>query len=88
MRQHRWLELTKDYELEVQYHPGKAKVVTDALSRKVHCNHLSVSQSINNGHYFWVVPHGALYNLALMPTLRVEVIEAQRTDAAIKHLTR
>jgi hypothetical protein len=34
MRQRRWLELIKDYELEVHYHPGKANVVADALSRK------------------------------------------------------
>jgi hypothetical protein len=40
MRQRRWLELIKDYDLEVHYHPGKANVVADALSRKVHCNHL------------------------------------------------
>jgi len=38
MRQRRWLELIKDYELEVHYHPGKANVVADALSRKAHCN--------------------------------------------------
>jgi hypothetical protein len=38
MRQRRWLELIKDYDLEVLYHPGKANVVADALSRKVHCN--------------------------------------------------
>jgi hypothetical protein len=34
MRQRRWLELIKDYELEIHYHPGKAIVVADALSRK------------------------------------------------------
>ena len=33
MRQRRWLELIKDYDLTIQYHPGKANVVTDALSR-------------------------------------------------------
>jgi hypothetical protein len=40
MRQRRWLELIKDYDLEVHYHPGKENVVADALSRKDHCNHL------------------------------------------------
>jgi hypothetical protein len=34
LRQRRWLELIKDYTLEVHYHPGKANVVADALSRK------------------------------------------------------
>ncbi|GJX15562.1 putative reverse transcriptase domain-containing protein [Tanacetum coccineum] len=34
MRQHRWLELLSDYDCEVCYHPGKANVVADALSRK------------------------------------------------------
>jgi hypothetical protein len=41
MRQRRWLELIKDYELEVHYHLGKANVVADALSRKAHCNYLT-----------------------------------------------
>jgi hypothetical protein len=35
MRQRRWLELIKDYDLEVLYHPGKTNVVADALSRKL-----------------------------------------------------
>ena len=34
MRQRHWLELIKDYDLEVHYHPEKANVVADALSRK------------------------------------------------------
>jgi hypothetical protein len=38
MRQQRWLELIKDYELEIHYHPGKANVVADALSRKSQIN--------------------------------------------------
>jgi hypothetical protein len=42
MRQRRWLELIKDYELEVHYHPGKANVVADALSSKHRCNHITV----------------------------------------------
>ena len=34
MRQRRWLEILKDYDAEILYHPGKANVVADALSRK------------------------------------------------------
>ena len=32
--------MIKDYNLDLQYHPGKANVVVDALSRKAHCNAL------------------------------------------------
>ncbi|GLT87204.1 hypothetical protein SLE2022_053010 [Rubroshorea leprosula] len=38
MRQRRWLGLLKDYDLIISYHPGKANVVVDALSRKDHGN--------------------------------------------------
>jgi hypothetical protein len=42
MRQRRWLELIKDYDLKIHYHPGKANVVVDALSRKASCHCLIV----------------------------------------------
>jgi hypothetical protein len=46
MRQRRWLELIKDYDLEVHYHPGKANVVADALSRKAQCNCLTIDSHV------------------------------------------
>jgi hypothetical protein len=42
MRQRRWLELIKYYELEVHYHPEKAIIIADALSRKAQYNYLPV----------------------------------------------
>jgi hypothetical protein len=38
LRQRRWLELIKDYDFGINYHPGKANVLADALSRKKYCN--------------------------------------------------
>jgi hypothetical protein len=38
LRQRRWLELIKDYDLGINYHPGKANVVADALNLKKYCN--------------------------------------------------
>jgi hypothetical protein len=42
LRQRRWLELIKDYDLGINYHPGKANVVADALSRRSHLSQLVV----------------------------------------------
>jgi hypothetical protein len=44
LRQRRWLELIKDYDLGINYHPGKANVVADALSWRCHLNQLIVEQ--------------------------------------------
>jgi hypothetical protein len=38
LRQHQWLELIKDYDVGINYHPEKANVVADALSHKKYCN--------------------------------------------------
>jgi hypothetical protein len=55
LRQRRWLELIKDYDMEIHNHPGKANVVADALSRKSCVNATMVSwmprsyiKSLNN----------------------------------------
>jgi hypothetical protein len=47
MRQRRWLELIKDYNLEVHYHPRKANVEADALSRKSQCNCMMMDSRID-----------------------------------------
>jgi hypothetical protein len=42
LRQRRWLELIKDYDLGINYHHGKANVVADSLSRRSHVSQLVV----------------------------------------------
>jgi hypothetical protein len=86
MWQRRWLELIKYYDLEVHYHPGKANIVADALSRKVHCNHLEFEQvsdplceemrRIN----LEVVEQGNLYALAAKSNLYDRIVTAQHND--------
>jgi hypothetical protein len=44
LRQRRWLELIKDYDLGINYHPGKANVIADALSRRSHLNMLATRE--------------------------------------------
>ena len=48
MRQRRWLELVKDYDLEIHYHPGKANVVADALSRRSYVNMVVAFQCLQS----------------------------------------
>jgi hypothetical protein len=42
LKQRRWLKLIKDYDLRINYHPGKANVVADTLSRRSHVSQLVV----------------------------------------------
>jgi hypothetical protein len=90
MRKRRWLELIKDYDLEVHYHPRKTNVVVDALSRKVHCNHLELElvsdplceemRRLN----LEVVQRGNLYTLAAKSNLYDRIVTAQRNDEDIQ----
>jgi hypothetical protein len=80
IRQRRWLELIKDYELEVHYHPGNANVVANALSRKHRCNHIMVQPHPSccdpKEPSLFVVPQGRLNNIALIPTIKEDIIVA------------
>jgi hypothetical protein len=88
MRQQRWLELIKDYELEVHYHPGKANVVVDALSCKAHCNCLSIVPWTREESSTQVLPNLSLFNITLMPTLKADIVAAQKDDEGVGHIKR
>jgi hypothetical protein len=51
MRQRRWLELIKDYELEVHYHRGKANVIANAWSHNANYNYL-LAICLTEEHYY------------------------------------
>ncbi|WVZ69549.1 hypothetical protein U9M48_018320 [Paspalum notatum var. saurae] len=92
MRQRRWLELIKDYDLEIHYHPGKANVVADALSRKSYVNMAVAFQmpfelcvefeSLNLGF----VHHTAVATFEAEPTLEQEIRNHQKTDEKIQEI--
>jgi hypothetical protein len=79
LRQRRWLELIKDYDLEIHYHPGKANLVAGALSRKEHIHSAIVAQlpdeivedfrRLNLG----IVAHTEGVTIELEPTLEQEI---------------
>jgi hypothetical protein len=91
LRQHRWLELIKDYDLGINYHPGKADVVADALSRKKYCNATFAKR-------IWPELHKEIkyLNLAIVndttvtmevePTLDAEIRNGQLEDAKLKEI--
>jgi len=92
LRQRRWLELIKDYDLEIHYHPGKANVVAYALSRKRHVNAMRVRQmpqelcwefeKLNLGF----VGHTEGITIEVEPTLEQEIRKGQLEDDKIKEI--
>lgn len=92
LRQRRWLELIKDYDLGIHYHPGKANVVADALSRKGRCNHLSsknVAVELQeemarlNLH---LIPQGEVNSLEIQPLLRTQIEEIQKDNEEVREI--
>ncbi|XP_071680260.1 uncharacterized protein [Lolium perenne] len=92
MRQRRWLELIKDYDLSLQYHPGKANVVADALSRKVYVNGLTAGElpeDLCKGFKelrLEVVAEGFLASLEVQPMLQDKIREAQKGDKVMEEI--
>jgi hypothetical protein len=92
LRQRRWLDLIKDYDLEIHYHPGKANSVADALSRKEHVHSAVVAQlpdeiiedfrRINLG----IVAHTEGVTIDVEPTLEQEIRKGQIGDAKIQEI--
>lgn len=91
MRQRRWLELVKDYDCEIKYHPGKANVVADVLSRKKQSSlgcvltyEEELVKELENLRLEVVVPPQSMSELlaalVIKPDLCSRIIEARRKD--------
>jgi hypothetical protein len=90
MRQRRWLELIKDYDLEVHYHLGKANVVAYALSQKAQCNCVIMDSKIATlcdelcKLNIEVVSSGTLSYISVKPTLQEQIVMAQIGDKGVQ----
>ena len=88
MKQCRWLELVKDYNIDIQYHLEKANVVAEALSRKkVHSSalitrELRVRANFERANIVVVTEEviAQIARLTMRPTLRQRIIDIQRED--------
>ena len=76
--------MIKDYDLEVHYHPGKANVVANALSRKSHYNCLTIkTMDLTLCHEMEklkieIIQQGSLTNIIVESTIRDQIIAAQK----------
>ncbi|WVZ63432.1 hypothetical protein U9M48_013066 [Paspalum notatum var. saurae] len=92
MRQRRWLELIKDYDLEIHYHPGKANVAADALSRRAHCNVIEVRPTARvicceiDAIEMATEQLIELYHLIIEPTIKEQIIVAQKQDKGMAYI--
>src|SRR3954467_14340083 len=92
LRQRRWVELIKDYDVGISYTPGKANVMADALSRKSYCNNLMLQQYQPLLHEEFcklnleIVPHGYLSTMVAKLTLEDRIIAAQKLDSGIREI--
>ncbi|KAL8093525.1 hypothetical protein AgCh_035410 [Apium graveolens] len=84
MRQRRWLELIKDYDCSINYHPGKANIVADALSRKERLNMVKIveelARDLERMEIEVRVPNESqeqLYELTFQPTLMEKIKRCQ-----------
>ena len=83
------MELIKDCDLEIHYHPGKTNVVADALSRKASCScvsakvlHETLCQEMEKMNLA-IVSVGTLANITITPTLRDQIVAAQKNDVGM-----
>ena len=90
LRQHRWLELIKDYDLVVHYHPAKMNVVADALSRKSYAKEVQVAaMSSELCAKFEQLNLGFVTNIVefvIEPTLEQEIRKGQLQDVKLKEI--
>ncbi|GJX10170.1 putative reverse transcriptase domain-containing protein [Tanacetum coccineum] len=82
MRQRRWIELLSDYDCEIRYHPGKANVVADTLSRKERSEPLRVRALVMT--IGLDLPSQILK--AQKEAVKVENIEAEDIEGMLKKL--
>ena len=75
LRQRRWLELFKDYDCIIDYYPGKANVVADALSRKT-----VAAMSLQHSEWRLADDGAILAQLKAQPVLKQMIIDAQKND--------